>query len=196
MIRLTPPTRRAFVSSGWGDDRSYRGGWHEGLDFPDSEGAPVLAAAPGRVVHVDNEPNTFAGRWVAVDHGGGVVTRYMHNLRNDVHVGQQVSRGQRIGLVGSTGTKSGKPHVHFDVKLSKSALAEYARRFGTPTTGFGRTFSHGIGAPAEALMSGATYSDRAKKAATSRGVRFYAGVSLATMALLGFIAWGIWRLTR
>ncbi len=196
MIRLSPPTLRAYVSSTWGASRAYRGGTHEGIDLPDTRGAPVLAAAPGRVVRVDNVDNSYAGKWIAIQHAGGIVSRYLHNHRNDVSVGQDVRRGQAIGTVGGTGTKSGKPHVHFDIKATGAAVAEYVRKFGTPATGFGRSMSLGIGVPAEPLMSGATYRESAKADALARGVKFYAGVSLLTVAVVGFVGWGLWRLFK
>jgi murein DD-endopeptidase MepM/ murein hydrolase activator NlpD len=177
MITLTPPTRQGFVSSAWGADRSYRGpgAKHEGLDFPGQVGEPVLAAADGVVVHVDNSDSSFAGRWVAIRHNG-LTTRYLHNTRNLVSVGQRVSRGQQIAELGTTGTVSAKPHVHFDVKASAEAVAEYLAKFGKPTTGLG-TMSSGMGqgVPAEPYMSGATYSATAKAASIARNVPFHGG---------------------
>lgn len=192
MPRLTPPTLRGYVSSAWGASRAYRGGWHEGLDFPDKEGTPVLAAAPGRVVLVDNVDSSFAGKWIAIDHGDGIVSRYLHNLRNDVTKGQTVSRGQRIGLVGSTGTKSGDPHVHFDIKASERAVSDYASRFGVPVTGFGRMTSHGRGIPSEPFMSGAAFSAKAKAHSLAARVPLYQPPIWLYAVLAGGAYW-LWR---
>ena len=52
-----------------------------------------------------------------IDHGGGVVTLYGHNSSLNVRVGQQVSRGQTIAFIGSTGYSTG-PHCHFEVILN------------------------------------------------------------------------------
>lgn len=201
MIRLTPPTQRAYISSTWGRSRAYRSGWHEGLDFPDKEGSPVLAAADGVVSHVDNVNNSFAGRWIAINHGNGVTTRYLHNDQNLVHKGQRVRRGETIASVGTTGTKRSHPHVHFDVKMHEPGLSQYMRRFGEPTTGLGRKSSMGYGVPAEALMSGATYSEKAKAFALGKGVRFYkpsvtSGMGFMQWVAVGFIGWGTWKLLR
>lgn len=189
MPRLSPPTRRAVASSAWGADRSYRGGWHEGLDFHDDAGEPVLAAAGGTVVRVDNTPDSFAGRWIAIDHGDGIVSRYLHNLRNDVTRGQRVSRGQRIGLVGDTGTTSAQPHVHFDIKASKAAAEAYVRKFGMPATGLGRQMSLGIGIPSEPYMSGVTYTDKAKRQSLAARVPLYQPPWLFYIAVAGGLYW-------
>lgn len=185
MPRLTPPTRSGYVSSAWGADRGYRDGWHEGLDFPGKTGEPVLAAAAGKVVRVDNDNDSYAGNWIAIDHGDGIVSRYLHNQRNDVTVGQTVSRGQQIGLLGATGTSSSAPHVHFDIKASAAAVASYMAKFGTPTTGFGRPTSYGQGIPSEPYMSAANWSAKAKAHAAAAGVPLYSAPWLLYLATAG-----------
>lgn len=173
MIRLTPPTRSGYVSSAWGADRSYRGGWHAGLDFPDKNGAPMLAAANGVVSFVKNYSNSFAGKYIVIDHGDGISTRYLHAKKIFVKVGDRVKRGQIIGEVGATGTMSGRPHVHFDTKLKERALQEYIKRYGTPTTGFSKKMSWGQGVPTETFMDRADYKPSALQASLKRGVKFY-----------------------
>jgi murein DD-endopeptidase MepM/ murein hydrolase activator NlpD len=196
MIVLTSPTLEKFVNSTWGRPREYRGGWHEGLDFPTKVGSPILAAADGEVVRVDNNNNSFAGRWIAIHHGGGIFTRYLHNTKNLVVKGQKVKRGQKIATAGRTGTSGeGKPHLHFDVKMLAPAHKAYEARYGQPTTGWGRTMAAlGQGVPAETFMSGVTYSPQARKWASSRGVKFYSGlgeallktIAVGAAAYLGF----------
>lgn len=88
------------------------GRMHYGIDIAAPTGTPVAAAAPGKVTYAD-----WAGSYgmlVTIDHGNGVETRYAHNSRILVKVGDEVQRGQRIALVGSTGNSTG-PHVHFEV---------------------------------------------------------------------------------
>lgn len=87
---------------------------HSGLDLAAPTGTPVAAAAGGRVVRAG-----WAGGYgllVAIDHGGGLVTRYAHLSRIDVRSDQRISDGTMIGAVGSTGTSTG-PHLHFEVRI-------------------------------------------------------------------------------
>ncbi len=86
---------------------------HGGTDYSAPEGAPVLAAADGTVAMVADQ--FFGGNAVFVDHGDGLITMYMHMSRADVHEGQPVRRGERLGAVGSTGRATG-PHLHFGVR--------------------------------------------------------------------------------
>jgi hypothetical protein len=78
-------------------------------------GDPVVAAASGTVSRVDNEGNVSYGRWIEIDHGGGYRTRYAHLSSQLVRVGQHVDRGDRIGLLGSTGGSTG-PHLHYELR--------------------------------------------------------------------------------
>jgi len=174
MIRLTPPTRSGVVSSTWGKPRSYRDGWHGGLDFHDERGAPALAMAPGTVarVQLDAGGGGYAGKYVVIDHGQGIYTRLIHMDTVTVQHGQQVQRGQVIGTIGSTGTHSGSPHAHVDLKLSPVVLARYEQMFGKPTTGWYRDMPPwGRGAPMEPVMDGASYKAGTLESAMALGVK-------------------------
>ncbi|NUP04608.1 MAG: peptidoglycan DD-metalloendopeptidase family protein [Polyangiaceae bacterium] len=93
------------------------------VDFNRSNdfGDTVVASAGGKVTRVENEGNTSYGRWVEIDHGGGYRTRYAHLSVQSVSIGQNVSRGQKIGEVGSTGGSTG-PHLHFELRLNGTAI--------------------------------------------------------------------------
>ena len=85
---------------------------HKGVDLAAPQGAPIVAAADGRVVAAGW--NGGYGRQVAIAHPGGMRTTYGHMSRIAAAAGATVRRGQVIGYVGSTGLSTG-PHLHFEV---------------------------------------------------------------------------------
>jgi murein DD-endopeptidase MepM/ murein hydrolase activator NlpD len=87
---------------------------HSGMDIKAPEGRPVKAANSGRVALVGDF--FFAGNAVFLDHGQGVYTMYFHLSRIDVAEGQEVAKGEVLGLVGMTGRATG-PHLHWGVRL-------------------------------------------------------------------------------
>jgi hypothetical protein len=93
------------------------------VDFnrTDDIGDSVVAAAGGTVSRVANEGNTSYGRWIEIDHGNGYRTRYAHLNSQLVSSGQSVSKGQKIGTVGSTGGSSG-PHLHYELRKNGVAI--------------------------------------------------------------------------
>ena len=107
------------LESGFGVRRNPFGGGsyesHEGQDIEAEMGTPVTVAASGTVT-VAGVQNGY-GNVVYVDHGNGLSTRYGHLSRVDVAVGQQLTRGEHLGLVGSTGRSTG-PHLHYEVRIN------------------------------------------------------------------------------
>jgi len=85
---------------------------HKGVDIAGQVGSEVLAVASGVVTRAG--PASGYGNLVEVNHGSGYATRYAHNQEVLVKVGDTVTRGQPIALMGSTGRSTG-PHVHFEV---------------------------------------------------------------------------------
>ena len=95
------------------------GRMHEGIDISASSGTPIRAAAAGTVIHAGWLGGY--GNLVVVDHGDGLATAYAHASVIVVVVGQQVSQGETVSLVGSTGNSSG-PHLHFEVRVNGDAV--------------------------------------------------------------------------
>lgn len=109
------PVHEGFISSYFGDRQDPFTGheaFHKGVDFAATQGDHVIAVGAG-VVSFSGEQQGY-GNLVEINHGNGYVTRYGHNLRNIVTVGQMVKRGDTLSLMGSTGRSTG-PHVHFEV---------------------------------------------------------------------------------
>lgn len=93
--------------------------YHNGMDVSGSVGSskpPILACAKGTVVRAGWDPFGL-GLHVRIDHGNGYETVYGHMSRIDVSYGDKVSRGEQVGLMGSTGNSTG-PHVHFMVNYN------------------------------------------------------------------------------
>jgi murein DD-endopeptidase MepM/ murein hydrolase activator NlpD len=107
--------RQGFISSYFGERQDPFSGhqaFHRGVDFAGEAGSEVVAVAAGVVTFAGDRSGY--GNLVEVNHGNGLVTRYGHNARIIATVGQTVTRGQAIALMGSTGRSTG-PHVHFEV---------------------------------------------------------------------------------
>lgn len=90
---------------------------HQGIDIGASTGSNILAAASGVVTIATY--SSSAGNYVMISHGGGVSTVYMHCSSLLVSEGEQVSQGQVIAKVGSTGYSTG-PHLHFGIRSGGS----------------------------------------------------------------------------
>ncbi|MCH7548926.1 MAG: M23 family metallopeptidase [Candidatus Krumholzibacteriota bacterium] len=100
-------TREFHVTSGESNPK-----YHPGIDIAVQVDTPIAATADG-VVELSGFDDTY-GWMVKIDHGYGIHTLYGHNSRNLVNKGDRITRGQTVGLVGSTG-KSTAPHLHFGV---------------------------------------------------------------------------------
>ena len=86
---------------------------HQGVDYTVPEGSRVFATADGRVKEFATR--STAGRTIVIDHGNGYETSYSHLLAVNVRRGQEVRRGDIIGLSGNTGL-SIAPHLHYEVR--------------------------------------------------------------------------------
>ncbi|MBW0434858.1 peptidase M23 [Leptospira yasudae] len=95
------------------------GGYHTGLDFGGSQGAPILASADGIVSFTG--VNGGYGNTVIIDHENGYKTMYAHCAKITIEQGTRVSAGTVIGAVGRTGSATG-PHLHFEVFLNGNRI--------------------------------------------------------------------------
>lgn len=113
---VKPTPFEIFINSLFGTRRSYNGSdytyYHSGIDFGGGTGADVICPGDGKVVFAG--PLDIRGNATIIDHGWGIYTGYWHQSEIFVQVGDTVSEGQVIGLVGNTGRSSGA-HLHWEV---------------------------------------------------------------------------------
>lgn len=108
---------------------SWRGGNHGGIDIGNSGimGANVYASKGGEVLVAKTTytPGYDYGMYVVIDHGNGYQTLYAHLSAIYVTVGQEVSKGECIAAVGSTGWSTG-PHLHFEVRKDGNRIDPFS----------------------------------------------------------------------
>lgn len=113
-----PAAKVQAQSSAFGQPRTYVAGgpvgYHYGTDYLAPAGTPVTAVNAGTVVVAGLYP--VRGGLVVIDHGAGVTSLYFHQRAVTVKVGQQVTRGQKVGEVGSTGLSTGA-HLHLEMRV-------------------------------------------------------------------------------
>ena len=114
---FSPPLARYRVSGRFGGQRILNGvpmTPHFGADLAAPEGTPILAPAPGRVCFAETGLH-YEGGLTMIDHGQGLVTAYLHQSKVKVRQGEDVVRGQTIGMVGKEGRATG-PHLCWRMK--------------------------------------------------------------------------------
>jgi murein DD-endopeptidase MepM/ murein hydrolase activator NlpD len=119
--QFTTPAEAA-ISDVFGSQRIFNGKTsspHLGLDFRVPSGTPVHAMNEGTVLLA--RPLYFEGNFVVIDHGQGLLTLYLHLSEFKVKEGEQVKRGQEVGLSGGTGRATG-PHLHVAVRWQGTYL--------------------------------------------------------------------------
>jgi len=97
---------------------------HNGIDIGARHGATVVAADSGTVI--TSTYNSSYGNYIVISHGNGITTLYAHLSSRSVSSGSSVSKGQQIGLVGSTGISTG-PHLHFEVSVNGTRVNPLTR---------------------------------------------------------------------
>lgn len=109
------PIAAGWLSSYYGmraDPFTGKPAMHEGLDFAGEEGSEVVATAAGIVTWAGDRYGY--GQLIEIEHGSGLKTRYGHNQSLSVSVGDVVTQGQVIALMGNSGRSTGA-HVHYEV---------------------------------------------------------------------------------
>ncbi|MBD2867955.1 M23 family metallopeptidase [Paenibacillus arenilitoris] len=109
------PTRSKLLTSGFGyrsDPFTGRAAFHAGIDITGKLGDPVYSAADGTVSETGYDG--IYGRYVIIDHAGGLQTGYMHLKQIAANEGDAVAKGDKIGQLGSSGRSTG-PHLHFQI---------------------------------------------------------------------------------
>ncbi|HZG49426.1 MAG TPA: peptidoglycan DD-metalloendopeptidase family protein [Thermoleophilaceae bacterium] len=118
----TWPLRGEVITPYRNGDDPYAGGQHRGIDIAGTVGAPVLAAAAGEVRFAGTAGSS--GLTVSVRTADGFDTSYLHLSSTSVRAGERVVAGDRLGAVGTSGTRSAaQPHLHFGVREAGSEHA-------------------------------------------------------------------------
>ena len=105
-------------SSGFGSRRdplTGGGRMHNGVDWAGPRGTPIYATADGVVSHASRQSGF--GNLVTIEHAFGIETYYAHMSSINVRVGQRVSRGDRVGGMGTTGRSTGV-HLHYEIRVN------------------------------------------------------------------------------
>lgn len=110
------PLTKVVVTSHYGervDPISKKKRHHQGIDLRASVGTPVNVTADGTVSKIEEDPQGY-GKYILVDHGNNVFSKYAQLSKFMVVAGDKVTRGQVIALAGNTGASTG-PHLHYEV---------------------------------------------------------------------------------
>lgn len=112
---LRAPIKFSYISSGFKLRRFHpiqkRWKAHRGIDYRANTGTPIRAAGDGKITQ--SSYSKYNGKYVFIQHGQGIITKYLHMSRRAVSRGKRVKQGQVIGYVGSTGM-SEAPHLHYE----------------------------------------------------------------------------------
>lgn len=122
------------ISDGWGlrvHPITNEIEFHFGIDIANQPGTPIYATASGIVVKTDFDLGY--GKRILIDHGNGYQTLYGHLYSYLVRVGDEVGKGQIIGLMGNSGTSTG-PHLHYEVRNAEGKVnpTAYLNRIDEP----------------------------------------------------------------
>lgn len=123
-IQSTPlgPPVSGTVTSRFGrriDPINGKAAFHSGIDIRNERGTKIVVPADGEVI--GRGYTAGYGNFLEIDHGNRFITRYLHMKKSLVKRGEQVKRGQVIGLLGNTGRSTG-PHLHYEIKYKDKPI--------------------------------------------------------------------------
>ena len=121
-LPLTSPLDYYYVSSRYGRRKDPINGttaMHRGVDFGAMHRATVYSTAPGKVIYAGWKGKF--GRFIEIDHGNGVITRYGHLRRIYVKRGQEIRYRTKIGQMGNSGRSTGT-HLHYEIHVNKRSV--------------------------------------------------------------------------
>jgi murein DD-endopeptidase MepM/ murein hydrolase activator NlpD len=125
LLRGTPtiwPTTSKLITSSYGyrtDPFTRSASFHDGIDIGAAENEPIYAAADGKVTSTGFDH--ARGNNIVIEHSGGLRSIYMHLNKITVSEGNSVTKGQTIGLLGSTGRSTG-PHLHYQLERNGATI--------------------------------------------------------------------------
>lgn len=119
-VPLLMPEFSATITSHYGQRKiGKKRKFHTGIDLASTKGSNIFAAATGKVIFTGN--NSGYGQTIDIEHQNHLMTRYAHLKNILVHKGQNVIRGELIGVQGKTGNARGE-HLHFEIRLKGKPL--------------------------------------------------------------------------
>ncbi len=130
----SPKITQKYGMTSFAKAGAYGGKPHNGIDFG-VKYVNVYAAKEGRVIGSGDNGKYAYGKWIAIDHGDGLVTLYGHLSKKSVNKGNTVKKGEKIGVSGNTGYSTG-PHLHFSVfdkKSFETTESKYVKGLLIPT---------------------------------------------------------------
>lgn len=122
VMPIDKPLEKYRITSGFGVRKDpFNGSYarHLGLDFGAPYKSPIISPGEGKVVYAGWRGRY--GRFVEIDHGMGLTSRYGHLAKVSVELGEYVGRGTELGLLGNSGRSTG-PHLHFEVLYNGKQL--------------------------------------------------------------------------
>ena len=110
------------ISSNFGYRRnpfSYSWEFHHGVDIANKLGTEIYSSGEGQIILVDYD--YLFGKYILIDHGYGIMTKYAHLYKTNVEPGDYVKKGDLIAYMGYTGQSTG-PHLHYEIIINNEAV--------------------------------------------------------------------------